>query len=84
MWPDAVVEIRRYAYGPGRIVIRAGDVVEWTNQDAVVHTATAQDGAWDSGGIRPGESWRARFDRPGVYLYDCGPHPFMKGTVIVR
>lgn len=81
---DAVVEIRRYAYGPGRIVVEAGSVVEWVNRDAVVHTATAEDGAWGSGGIQPGEAWRARFDEPGIYPYYCGPHPFMKGVVIVR
>lgn len=81
---DAVVEIQRYAYGPGRVVVRAGSVVEWVNRDAMVHTATAEDEAWDSGAIQPGASWRARFDRPGVYLYTCGPHPFMKGVIIVQ
>ena len=81
---DVVVEIRRYAYGPVRIVVRAGSVVEWVNGDAVVHTATAEDDAWSSGGIQPGASWRARFDEPGIYPYYCGPHPFMKGVVIVR
>lgn len=82
--PVMRVEIRRYAFGDGRIVIPAGGVVEWVNRDAVVHTATAENGAWDSHGIPPGESWRARFDRPGVYPYFCGPHPFMKGVVVVR
>lgn len=81
---DAVVVIRRYAYGPVRVEVPAGGVVEWVNGDAMVHTATAEDGAWDSGAIRPGERWRARFDRPGTYPYYCGPHPFMKGVVIVR
>lgn len=81
---DAVVEIRRYAYGPTRLVVPAGSVVEWVNRDAVVHTATAEDDAWDSGGIPAGASWRARFDRPGIYPYYCGPHPFMKGVVIVE
>lgn len=81
---DVVVDIRRYAYGPGRMVVPAGTVVEWTNRDAVVHTATAEDDAWDSGAIPPGRSWRARFDEPGVYPYFCGPHPFMKGVVVVR
>lgn len=81
---DVVVDIRRYAFGPLRVEVPPGAVVEWVNRDAVVHTATAEDGAWDSGGIRPGGSWRARFDEPGIYPYFCGPHPFMKGVVIVR
>lgn len=82
--PAAAVEIRRYAYGPVRVVVEVGSVVEWVNRDDVVHTATAEDNAWDSGAIRPGESWRARFDEPGIYPYYCGPHPFMKGVVVVR
>lgn len=82
--PDAVVDIARYTYGATRIEVPAGSVIEWVNRDSVVHTATAEDGAWDSGAIRPGQRWRARFDAPGIYPYYCGPHPFMKGVVIVR
>lgn len=81
---DVVIDIRRYAYGPTRIVVPRGSVVRWVNSDDVVHTATAEDGAWDSGAIRPGESWSARFDEPGTYPYLCAPHPFMKAAVIVR
>jgi plastocyanin len=81
---DAVVEIRQYIFGPVRLVVQPGAVVEWVNRDAVVHTANAEDAAWVSGAIAPGGSWRARFDKPGVYPYYCGPHPYMKGVVIVR
>lgn len=81
---DVVVEVERYAFRGGRIEVTAGSVVEWVNRDEVVHTATALDNAWSSGAIRPGGSWRARFDQPGIYPYYCGPHPFMRGVVIVR
>lgn len=79
-----VVQVRDYLFGPKRLVIDAGTTVEWVNMDEVVHTATAQDGSWDSGGIPPGSSWRARFDRRGIYPYFCSPHPFMIGVVVVR
>jgi plastocyanin len=77
-------EMSRYLFLPKRIEIRAGSAVEWVNVDDVLHTVNAEDGSWNSGPVQPGESWRARFDRPGRYLYYCGPHPFMKGEVIVR
>jgi plastocyanin len=80
----AVVDIRQYAFGPVRMVVSPGTVVEWVNRDDVVHTADAEDAAWGSGAIPPGGSWRARFDQPGAYPYYCGPHPYMKGVVIVR
>jgi plastocyanin len=72
-----------YLYAPMTIRIRAGETVEWVNDDAVVHTVTAENGAFDSRGIQPGERWRARFNEPGRYPYTCSPHPFMKGIVVV-
>lgn len=78
------IPIRRYAFTPARIVVPAGTTVEWVNEDEVVHTATSQNGAWDSGAIRPGERWRARFDEAGRYPYLCAPHPYMQGMVVVR
>lgn len=79
-----VVPIREYRYAPARVVVDAGTAVEWVNEDAVMHTATADDAAWNSGAIPPGERWRAVFDEPGIYPYHCGPHPFMRGVVVVR
>jgi plastocyanin len=64
--------------------VPAGTTVEWTNGDAVVHTVSADDASFNSGAIAPGATWRATFTRPGTYAYHCGPHPFMKGVVIVR
>jgi plastocyanin len=77
-------DIYRYAYPQQRLEVARGTTIEWTNRDAVVHTVSADDGSWDSGAIQPGERWRARFDEPGIYPFHCGPHPFMKGTVVVR
>ena len=87
--PDRVqtivrAESRDYLFFPATIEIAAGTTIEWTNRDRVVHTVSADDGTWDSGAISQGQSWRARFDRPGRYPFHCGPHPFMKGLVIVR
>ena len=80
----ARAEITRYAFAPQVIEIPVGGIVEWTNDDDVVHTVNAEDHAWHSGAIQPGASWRAHFARPGRYPYFCGPHPFMKGIVVVR
>jgi plastocyanin len=79
-----VVDIRGFAFGPDRIEVTAGTTVAWVNGDAVGHSSTADDGAWDSGLIGPGRRWERTFERPGTYPYHCTPHPFMKGVVIVR
>ena len=78
------VEIREFAFIEQRLEIARGTTVEWVNRDAVVHTATSDDGSWNSGAIQPGASWAARFDEPGIYSYHCGPHPYMRGTITVR
>jgi plastocyanin len=82
--PTVVVPIREYRYAPDRVEIEAGTAVVWVNHDLAVHTATADDGSWNSGAIRQGESWSAVFHEPGTYTYHCGPHPFMRGVVVVR
>jgi plastocyanin len=77
-------DIRRYLFAPKRIEIHAGESVTWGNSDAVVHTVASDDGAWNSGAIQPGQTWTATFTQPGRYLFHCGPHPYMKGVVIVH
>lgn len=78
------VEIRGLAYRAQRIAVEAGTTVRWVNRDPVQHTATADDGAWGSELLGPGESFERTFQDPGDYGYHCTPHPFMTGVVIVR
>jgi plastocyanin len=82
--PQAVVDVRQLAFAPNLVEIGAGGTVAWTNRDELPHTVTADDGAWDSGNIAPGATWRRTFDRPGTYRFHCTPHPFMKGVIVVR
>lgn len=71
-------------FSPAQIRIKAGDTVEWVNDDEVPHTATARDQGWDSGMMQKGQTWRRTFDAPGRYPYFCQVHPFMKGVVVVE
>jgi plastocyanin len=82
---DAVAaSIFRHDFVETLLEIPAGTTIQWTNYDDVVHTVTADDGSWDSRGIQPGERWSATFTRPGRYPFHCGPHPYMRGMVVVR
>jgi quinohemoprotein ethanol dehydrogenase len=73
-----------YRYGPGRIRIKAGTTVTWTNIGDLPHTATAEKFEWDTGDIDPGQSKSVTFKEPGNYYYICRPHPWMYGQVIVE
>jgi len=82
--PVVRASIRNMAFAPARLEVQAGTTVEWTNNDPLPHSVTSTGGAFDSGLIASGRTWRRTFSTPGTYEYQCTPHPFMKGTVIVR
>ncbi len=78
------VEIKDFAFGPASLTVSAGDMVTWTNNDAVAHTVTASDGSFDSGTISPGETYTFTFPASGSFDYVCSFHPNMMGTIVVQ
>lgn len=77
------IAIQLFAFGPARIEIEAGDVIEWTNADLAPHTATADDGAWSTGAIKKGATGQFTSPVPGTFAYHCKFHPQMKGVIVV-
>lgn len=67
-----------------RLEVTAGTTVEWSNKDPLPHTVTAANGSFNSGLIQPGKTFRHTFTREGTYNVYCMPHPFMKGTIVVK
>ena len=51
---------------------------------AVIHTATAADGAFDTGDIPAGASASVTFNSAGSFTYNCSPHPWMIGQIVVN
>lgn len=80
-----VVLIRDYKFEPAVIQIKVGQTVKWTNgEKRASHSIFFQGpSGFESDRLFPGESWERVFDKPGTYLYTCGPHPEMTGQVIV-
>jgi plastocyanin len=77
------VEIVDFAYDPDPTTIQAGGKVTWINRDSAPHTATADDGSFDTGTIEQGKLKSESFKQPGTYTYFCEVHPSMHGTVEV-
>ena len=77
-------EIRDFEFEPPELTVGVGTTVRWTNEGPSVHTVTADDGSFDSGGIAPGSTFEHAFDEPGVFSFFCRPHPNMTGTVLVQ
>jgi plastocyanin len=77
------VSIVDFAFQPASIEVAAGSTVTWTNTGAAPHTVTADNGAFDSGQLKPGATFSQTFTTPGTYTYHCEIHPQMTGTVVV-
>jgi plastocyanin len=79
----AKVEIADFAYDPDPVTVQAGGKVIWLNQDSAPHTATAEDGSFDTGRLEEGKLKSETFKQAGTYEYICQIHPDMHGVVEV-
>lgn len=82
-----VIAMRSFAYVEDSVTITAGTTVTWANCEPAnidSHTATARDGAWQSGFLPPGAKYSRVFSQAGRFEYFCEPHPFMHGVIIVQ
>lgn len=77
------VQIVEFTYEPDPVVVQAGGKVIWQNEDTAPHTATADDGSFDTGTIEQGKIGSAAFKEAGTFTYFCEIHPTMHGTVEV-
>ncbi len=76
----AIVDL---TFVPSVIEVESGTTVTWVNDDGVPHTATATEGAFNSGVLMSGETFSQTFDTAGSFDYFCAIHPSMVGTVVV-
>jgi plastocyanin/uncharacterized membrane protein YozB (DUF420 family) len=78
----------RFQFIPSQITIPAGTTVIWVNDEVAKHTASADDGLFDSGNQELGDSFAYTFSEPGTYPYFCRYHGDvggigMAGTIVV-
>jgi plastocyanin len=72
------------AYSPNPASVSGGSTMTWDNVDSTPHTATADDGSFDSGIINGGSSASVAISaNSGVSTipYHCSVHPEMRGTL---
>jgi plastocyanin len=81
---DHAVAISGFSFSPRTIAVAVGDSVTWTNSDAQAHTATADDGSFDTGTIGNGASQTVTFATAGTFAYHCSIHEAMTATVTVQ
>ncbi len=77
------VTIQDFSFSSSMLTIKAGTTIKWTNNGPSSHTATSDNGVWDSGTLAPpgggygggGASYQFTFTTPGTYSYHCKIHP---------
>jgi quinohemoprotein ethanol dehydrogenase len=81
---DGTVFTYEYSFTPQVVSVPQGTTLTWRNDGSVIHTATSADGTWDTGDISGGGgTGSVLFDTPGTFTYNCTPHPWMLGRVVV-
>jgi LPXTG-motif cell wall-anchored protein len=78
------VTISDFQFAPSAVTVNVGDTVTWTNDGPTPHSATANDGSFDTGIMEEGGSGSHTFTEAGTFSYICTPHPNMTGTVTVQ
>ncbi len=80
---NAYVSMKDFNFNPTTVNIQKGSVVQWNNTGAMPHTATANDGEFDSGNVVAGGTFSHTFGAVGTFAYTCKIHPNMTGTIKV-
>jgi len=78
------VQITSTGFSPSTISIKAGDAINWTNQDLSAHTATADDHSWTTPILTSGKSFSRTFTSAGTVGYHCHIHHEMTATAQVN
>jgi len=76
------VTIKKRAFSPNAITAKVGDTITFTNEDNTDHSATANDGSFDTKTFSSG-SKTFKVTKPGPIGYHCVIHSSMQGEILV-
>jgi plastocyanin len=84
----AAVKLVNMTFTPAQLTVKVGTTVVWTSEDDVPHTVSADDGSFDSGNMKKGDTFEFTFTKAGQYPYYCAYHGTpggggMAGTIVV-
>jgi predicted lipoprotein with Yx(FWY)xxD motif/plastocyanin len=79
----STITIKDFAFTPASLTVKVGATVTWTNVGGPTHTATADNGAFDSGNIAAGATFSQTFATAGTFAFHCAIHHSMTGSITV-
>jgi plastocyanin len=78
------VTISATAFTPKNLTVNYGDTVKWKNADKVNHQLVADNGAFASPILRPGDWYPFTFKNAGKFSYHDALKPALKGTITAK
>lgn len=81
---DHAIAIKGTSFEPNAVTVAVGDTVTFTNTNRAQHTATADDGSFDTGRLKMGETATVTMETAGTVAFKCTVHPGMRGTIEVK
>ena len=81
--PDEII-IKNFMFSPMSLTVKTGTTVTWKNMDGEPHSIVNDTGVFHSAALDQDDTFRFKFDKPGVYKVFCGIHPDMKATITVQ
>jgi LPXTG-motif cell wall-anchored protein len=83
------VNMANFKFDPPTITVNVGDTITWKNNDQALHTATADDGTFDTGDVAAGKEASVTLNKAGTFAYYCKYHggpggKGMSGTITVQ
>ena len=80
---DVNIDVADNKFNPNPATVAQGATVTWKLVGAAAHTVTADDQSFNSGLLKPGETFQQTFNTLGSFTYACLVHPGMTGTIEV-
>lgn len=80
---SAAVNMANDSFVPGNVTVSTGGTVTWTNTESTPHTATSDNGSFDSSMLTQNQTFSHVFNQAGTFGYVCQFHDRMVGTVTV-
>ncbi len=75
------VTIEGFAFSPASLAVNDGDTIIFTNADSAPHTASADDGSWDTGRLNRGQSGEIAVTANMASAYHCNFHRNMRAVL---
>jgi plastocyanin len=80
---QVTIEVVDNDFEPRNLTVRPGTEITWKFTGSLPHTVTDPAGAFDSGTLGRGDTFKMTFDEPGTYNYYCVLHHAMRATLVV-